>query len=350
MERRFELTEGYSISRVISGGWQLSDGHALKGPLDMDDAKKAFLSLVDEGFDTFDCADIYTGVENFIGEVTEERKKITGRDDIRVHTKFVPDMDALASVDYAYVERIVTRSLKRLRKERLDLVQFHWWDYGVPGYVETASHLVTLKNKGLIANIATTNYDTDHLEELLDAGIPVASNQIQYSVLDRRPERKMADLCLKRGVKLICYGSLAGGFLAEKWLGSPKPAGPKELDNRSLVKYSLVIEDSLGWDGYQKLLAMMKEIGESKGCSLSNVASGYVLRKAAVAAVIIGTRSSRHVESNKKIFSCDLTDDEVRRIDNFLDGYPVLAGEPFELERELGGKHRGIMKVNLADV
>ncbi|MDR1137136.1 MAG: aldo/keto reductase [Synergistaceae bacterium] len=350
MERRFELAKGYAISRVINGGWQLSDGHALKKPLDMEDAKKAFLSLADEGFDTFDCADIYTGVEDFIGGVVEERKKITGRDDIHVHTKFVPDMDALAAVDYAYVERIVTRSLKRLKKERLDLVQFHWWDYDVPGYVETASHLVTLKNKGLIANIGTTNFDTDHLRELLDGGIPVVSNQIQYSLLDRRPERKMAELCLKRGVRLICYGSLAGGFLAEKWLGAPKPAGPSALDNRSLVKYNLVIEDSLGWEGYQKLLAMLKEIGEDKGCSLSNAASSYVLNKAAVAAVIIGTRSSRHVEENKKIFSCELTDEETRRIDGFLNRYPILEGEPFELERELGGKHRNIMNMNLADV
>lgn len=348
-DKRFELTPGYTISRIINGGWQLSEGHALKSSLDMEDAKKAFVRLVEEGSDTFDCADIYTGVEDFIGGVVEERRKMTGRDDVKVHTKFVPDMDALASVDYPYVERIITRSLKRLRKERLDLVQFHWWDYDVPGCVETALHLVELQKKGLIANIGTTNFDTPRLGALLDAGVPVVSNQTQYSALDRRPERQMVAFCRERGVKLIGYGSLSGGFLSEKWLGKPKPEGPAALENRSLVKYSLVIEDSLGWEGYQKLLALFKEIGEAKGCSISNVASSYVLHKNCVAAVIVGTRSSRHVEANKKTFTCELSAQERARIDAFLDGYPILPGEPFELERELGGKHRNIMKMNLAD-
>ena len=347
--KRTVLKDGYTISRVINGGWQLSEGHALGNPLDMRDAKMAFARLADEGFDTFDCADIYTGVEEFIGQVVEERRRATGKDDIRVHTKFVPDMDALADVDYAYVERVVARSLKRLRKERLDLVQFHWWDYGVPGCVDTAMHLVKLKEKGLIANIGTTNFDTDRLRALLDAGVPVVSNQTQYSLLDRRPEKKMAALCRERGIKLIGYGSLSGGFLSERWLGAPRPAGVSDLENRSLVKYSLVIEDSLGWEGYQRLLALLKGMADAKGCSVSNLASSYVLHKEAVAAVIVGTRSSRHIESNKNIFTCTLSADDLQRIEAFLDGYPVLSGEPFELERELGGKHRNIMKMNLAD-
>ncbi len=55
-----------------------------------------------------------------------------------MHTKCVPDLDDLPRVDAAYVRRIVERSLDRLQVERLDLVQFHWWDYGVPGCVDAA--------------------------------------------------------------------------------------------------------------------------------------------------------------------------------------------------------------------
>ena len=345
--KRFQLTDDYSISRVINGGWQLSDGHALQQGNDLGDARNAFARLLDEGFNTFDCADIYTGVEAFIGELVKNRKAATGRDDIQVHTKFVPDNDALASIDRAYVERIITRSLQRLNKERLDLVQFHWWDYDVPGFVDTAGYLLDLKHQGLIANIATTNFDTPHLAALLDAGIPVVSNQIQYSLLDHRPEKAMVELCRQRGVKLICYGSLAGGFLAEKWLGQPRPA---RFENRSLVKYDLGIEDALGWDGYQVLLGQLKAMADEKGCSIANLAAAYVLNKAEVAAVIIGTRSSRHIDSNRRIFDSELTAEETKLLDELIASGPGMSGEPFELERLAGGKHREIMKMNLAEV
>ncbi len=342
-----KLTDDYSISRVINGGWQLSSGHALGDNTDLDDAHHAFTKLIDEGFTTFDCADIYTGVEEFIGRLVQERKHSTGKDDLQVHTKFVPDIDALAHIDQEYVERIITRSLKRLNKEQLDLVQFHWWDYAIPGYIETAGHLVALQKKGLIANIGTTNFDSAHLQELLDAGIPVVSNQIQYSLLDHRPEQQMTALCKQNNIKLICYGSLAGGFLAEKWLGQPQV---RQFENRSLVKYALVIEDTLGWAGYQVLLTMLKEIADSKNCSIANIASAYVLQKNAVAAVIVGTRSSRHIDSNKQIFTSELSPEEISRLDQFINRFPGLSGEPFALEREKGNKHREIMKMNLADI
>ena len=103
-----------------------------------------------------------------------------------------------------------------------------------------------LKEKGKIRNIGVTNFDTAHLKELVDAGIPVVSMQAQYSVFDRRTERKMLDYCKENDIKLLCYGTLSGGFLAEKWMGR-KAAEP---ETRSQVKYLQIIEDSLGWDGY----------------------------------------------------------------------------------------------------
>ena len=162
-------------------------------------------------------------------------------------------------------------------------MQYHWWDYEIKRYVEVAEHLVTLQKKGLIRNIACTNFDTPRLKDLLDAGIPVVSNQIQYSILDHRPEYEMVKLCKDRNVKLICYGSLSGGFLAEKWMNTLQP---KSFENRSLVKYSLIIEDTTGWDGYQTLLKMLQEMAQEKNCSVANIASAYVLKSEAVACVI----------------------------------------------------------------
>ena len=85
---RLQIDENYSIARVLNGCWQLSQGHSLDGPIDFNDVKKAFYELVDAGFTTFDCADIYTGAEEFIGEFIKEKKQDPNfsEDMIQVHT------------------------------------------------------------------------------------------------------------------------------------------------------------------------------------------------------------------------------------------------------------------------
>ncbi len=345
MERRIELREGYSISRVINGCWQLSRGHTIKGSLDMEDVMKAFHMLTEEGFTTFDCGDIYVGVEEFIGKFVNELRQGNGisPNDIQIHTKFVPDLDILSQVDFQYVERIVDRSLKRLNRDTLDMVQFHWWDYDVPGCLDTAGYLCRLKEKGKIRNISVTNFDTKHLAELVDAGIPVVSCQSQYSVFDRRVERQLLKYCRDHQIALLCYGTLSGGFLAEKWIG--KTMG--EPETRSQVKYLQIIDDSLGWEGYQQLLGILKQIADDHGVGISQVASQYILRQPGVAAAIVGIRNSRHVKDNARIFTFDLTQEEMDRINAFLQQFNNIPGEPYELERTDGSKYKSIIQMNL---
>lgn len=347
MVERFELAPGYSICRVLNGCWQLSNGHTLKGSLDLDDVMRAFRDLVERGFTTFDCADIYGRSEEFIGTLVQGLKDAEGpsaADKIQVHTKFVPDIDDLRTVDAAYVEAAVDRSLARLHKDALDLVQFHWWDYDIPGCVETALHLVDLQKKGKIRHIGVTNFDTDHLAELVDAGVPVVSMQAQYSVFDRRVERRMQAYCAEHGISLICYGTLAGGFLADAWRSIPEP--PAEPETRSQVKYLQVIDDSLGWEGYQGLLDVLAPIAEAHGVGVANVATRYVLAQRGVAAAIVGVRNSRHVAQNERIFSFELAEDEVARIRAYIGRFPTVDGEPFEQERTPGSKYRAIMRMN----
>lgn len=345
MTQRIELTEGYTINRVINGCWQLSQGHNLMGSLDMQDVMQAFHMLVERGFTTFDCADIYTGTEEFLGEFVNELKRGSGISphDIQIHTKFVPNINMLSQVDYQYTENIIDRSLRRLNRDVLDLVQFHWWDYDTPGCLDTAGHLYRLKEKGKIRNVGVTNFDTRHFAEIVEAGIPIVSIQTQYSVFDRRPEKALIEYCKTRNISLLCYGTIAGGFLSDKWLGRTVEAP----ETRSQVKYLQVIEDTLGWDGYQDLLILLKRIADRHDVNIANVAAKYILNQPGVGAAIIGVRNSRHVESNTKVFEFDLEDAEIDEIRSFLDGYPILSGEPFELERTIGSKYRNIMKMNL---
>ncbi len=344
---KITLDNGYTFSRVINGCWQLSAEHCLKGRLDFDDALKAFHMLKERGLTTFDCADIYTGVEEILGRFVEELKAMGGysHDDIQIHTKYVPDLNILDQVNFEYTEKVVDRSLMRMNRDCLDLVQFHWWDYEVPGMMETAFDLVKLQEKGKIRNIAMCNFDTEHLKQMVDAGIPVVSNQTQYSVFDRRPERALLPYSREHDVYSFCYGALAGGFLAERWIGVKR--SEFEPETRSHVKYLQIIEDSLGWDGYQKILLLLKEIADKYQVSISNVAVRYILNQPGVGAVMVGCRNSRHVEDNAKILSFNLTDEEMERISSFIGQYPMPEGEPFSLERTPGSRYRNIMKMNL---
>ena len=125
MQKKAQFKNGYTFNRVINGCWQLSAEHCLQGHLDYDDAIRAFHELVEQGFTTFDCADIYTGAEEVLGRFVTELKA-SGHyqeEDIQIHTKFVPDKDVLPVINMEYTEGIVDRSLKRMHREALDLVQ-----------------------------------------------------------------------------------------------------------------------------------------------------------------------------------------------------------------------------------
>jgi aryl-alcohol dehydrogenase-like predicted oxidoreductase len=342
---RFRLAPEYAISRVIKGGWQLAGGH---GPIDHEQALHDMLLYVEKGITTFDCADIYTGVERLIGEFLRRHRRAMRNGtlpQVQVHTKYVPDLDALSTLTQRDVQATVDRSLDRLGIERLDLVQFHWWDYDVPGYVETALHLNALRKAGKIKQLGVTNFDVAHLAELLEAGVPVVSNQVQYSVLDHRPEYAMVDFCRRNGMTLLCYGTVAGGFLSERYLDAPEPDLPCE--NRSLTKYALIIDEFGGWELFQQQLRTMKEIGLGHGVSLATVATRYILQKKGVGAAIVGARHARHLPETLRLFSFALSEEDMRTIERVTDQSQGPEGPIYGLERVTGGKHAAIMKYNL---
>ncbi len=336
-----ELAPGYRIQRIVRGGWQLAGGH---GEVLADEAVRDMQAFVDAGLNTFDGADIYAGVEALYGRFNA-MQLAAGRPPLQVHTKFVPDLDDLARVDEAYVRRIVTRSLERLHAERLDLVQFHWWDCAEPGLVRVAHILASLRGEGLIANLGATNFDTPHTAQMLDAGVPLVSMQVQYSLLDRRPERRLVPLAQERGFQLLCYGALAGGFLSDAWLGQPEPV---QISNRSLIKYKLVIDDSGGWGAFQQLLRLLRGIADRHGVSIAAVATRWVLQRAGVAAAIVGARYARHLPDTLSVFGFQLDEVDEARLAAHLEAHPGPDGDTYALERDKTGRHGRIMKYNLS--
>jgi aryl-alcohol dehydrogenase-like predicted oxidoreductase len=340
------LRPGYEISRVIRGGWQLAGGH---GSFDRNEAIEDFMAYSAAGISSFDCADIYTGVEELIGDFRVEYARRYGQAALRrikVHTKFVPDLDGLAKLTRSQVRASIDRSLKRLRAERLDLVQLHWWDYSVPGCIQAGAWLEELRVEGKIHLLGGTNFDTPHTEALLAAGVPLASMQVQYSLLDARPENRLVEACEGLAVKLLCYGTVAGGFLSDRWLGKPEPAPP--FENRSLTKYKLIIDDFGGWELFQSLLAALRRVADRYATDIATIASRAMLDRPAVAAVIVGARNRAHVAANVRISETSLTPTDRADIDAVLRFRQGPEGDTFTLERDRDGRHGSIMKYNLS--
>jgi aryl-alcohol dehydrogenase-like predicted oxidoreductase len=331
---------GYSISRIIKGGWHLAGDH---GGIDPRQAQIDMATFVDAGITTFDCADIYTGVEALIGEFRHRFPTHARR--VQVHTKFVPDLSDLVSLSRVQVEASIDRSLKRLKTQCLDLVQFHWWDYSVPRYVEVAFELQRLCQAGKIARIGITNFGTPQLRELIAAGIPIFSHQVQYSLIDDRPIRSMTALCQSHGIALLCYGTVCGGFLSERWLGRGRPGS--ELTNRSLIKYRLMIDEFGGWDLFQDLLLSLRRIAERHGVDIATVASRMILDRAQVAAVIVGAVNTSHLAAHQRIGDLQLDRDDDRSLQSVEAQRRSPAGDVYQLERDREGIHGRIMKYGL---
>ena len=335
------LRDGFEISQIIKGGWHLAGGH---GAIDATAAQRDMAAFVEAGITTFDSANIYTGVEQLIGDFRRNYPEHAKR--LQIFTKFVPDLGDLPNVDRHYVGSVIDRSLTRLGVEQLDAVQFHWWDYSVPGYVETALELERLRRTGKIGRVSVTNFDTPRLKQIVDAGVPVASHQLQYSLIDTRPELHMVDYCHARDIALLCYGTVAGGFLSERWLGHPEPSC-EALANRSLVKYKLILDDFGGWESFQRLLAVLQQIATRHESDIASVATRAILDRRGVTAAIVGATNTAHLPAHTKIATLVLTDEDQTLLTDGWREKAGLLGDVYTLERDRAGRHGRIMKYEL---
>ena len=219
MDKRFyQLAPDMTICRIVNGMWQVAGGH---GDINRQKAIQDMSTYHDQGFTTWDLADIYGPAENFIGEFRRHLMKSDGNnelDKVRALTKWVPRP---STITRSMTKNSIESSIRRMDVNHLDLLQFHWWDYNNPYYMDALKYLSELKDSGSIKHLGLTNFDTEHLQIILDSGIQLVSNQIQYSIIDRRPEVRMIPLCSKYNIKLLTYGTICGGLLSEKYLGKP---------------------------------------------------------------------------------------------------------------------------------
>lgn len=318
MERR-ELAEGFGICSLLNGMWQVSGAH---GRIDPHQALLAMFRYVDAGLSTWDLADHYGPAEDLIGAFRQQWQVQRPEQPMPIQalTKWVPRPQRMTR---QIVTDNIQLALRRMQVSCLDAMQFHWWDYSMPAYLDALKFMMELQTQGKIQHLALTNFDTEHLGIILEEGIPIVSNQVQFSVVDRRPLVSMIPFCRARGIKLLAYGTLCGGLLAEKYLGQPEPRG--SLETASLRKYKNMIDAWGGWALFQDLLALLHNIAEKHSANaqvkfrIPHVAIRYILDQPQVAGVIIGARLSisEHIQENLQVFQLQLDDTDRAAIDQF---------------------------------
>ena len=313
---KLQFTSDLRICRILNGMWQVSGAH---GRIDPGAAIQSMFSYLDTGFTTWDLADHYGPAEDFIGEFRRQLAASHGEEALfgsPAFTKWVPRPGRMTR---QLVEENVAVSLRRMDVEMLDLLQFHWWEYQDTGYLDALVYLSQLRDEGKIRHLGLTNFDTEHLKRILDQGITVVSNQVQYSLIDRRPEVQMIRTCQEHDVQLLAYGTLCGGLMSERYLGQPEP-GRGSLNTASLGKYKQMVDEWGDWVLFQELLSTLKGIGDKHGVSIANIAVRYILDRPTVAGVIIGVRLgvTDHRADNARVFELSLDVEDHDRIQAVL--------------------------------
>lgn len=326
---RFNDNSPTQFSPFICGCYSLAGGHGYIYERDFTDAMELYSRA---GFSTFDTADIYGPSEGtcgkFLANWQSMKESNPSLPQVNIFTKFVPNVFS-NKPNFAYVERSVQKSLSAIGVPKLDLVQLHWWDYSMKGMLDVALSLAELREKGLITSIGTTNMSTEALAKIVDAGVPVVCNQVQCSLLDRRPLGQMLSYCKERDIKLFAYGTLTGGVLTNRYLSRDLV-----LKTSSLRMYSRILKEAGGEKYWRMLLGVLSEVANRKAVSIATISLRWVMQQGPFYP-IVGMTSGDHFEDNLKAFSITLDETDLAQINEILQESKGPKGDCYELERNI---------------
>ncbi|RSM05379.1 hypothetical protein CDV31_009617 [Fusarium ambrosium] len=320
------------LPRIFSGLWQMSS--AAWGSAPTSKIFEQFSTHVQTGFTAFDMADHYGDAEVIFGRFWS---LYPHKDAIFTATKYC--IFHHVDITREAVQADVSERCQRLQQDKIDLLQFHWQFWDDPGYLDALRYLQEDRRVGMIG---LCNFNTQHLLRAIESGVHVHTNQVQFSLIDSRPVEKMGEACKRHGVKLLTYGTLCGGFLAEKWLNKPEPDVYSASITPSQRKYHGIISNWGGWELFQRLLRTLDGIAKKRDVTISNVATRWVLDFPYVGAVIIGARMgvSEHTSDNQATFGWSLDDQDRAAIEEVLE--KSNRKEVFKTMGDCGGEYRTI--------
>ncbi len=275
-----------------------------------DDVRGAFRASLAAGVTLFDTAEVYGrrgSSERILGRLAGELdEESAGGERPFVATKYMPLPWRWRAGD---VTRALRASLRRLGLERVDLYQIHWPVVPArPRLGQWMEGLVRAHGEGLVASVGVSNFDaelTRRAHELLSrAGIPLASNQLPYSLLDRHIEHEgLLDACRELDMTVIAYSPIAEGLLTGKYTPDDRPAGYRGWRLRKKVVQ------------VQPIVEALREIGERhEGKTPSQVALRWLIQKGTLP--IPGAKTAQQATDNAGALGWELTEEEMAALDD----------------------------------
>ncbi|OSS52959.1 hypothetical protein B5807_02373 [Epicoccum nigrum] len=322
--------KAFELPRLFSGLWQLSSPSW--GSASQSQMMTQFMEYISNGFTAFDMADHYGDAEVIFGQM---RSSLSDTETVFGATKYC--IFHQTTINAEVVRANITERCQRMSAEHIDLLQFHWQDYEDHQYIDA---LRFLQQDERVRQLGLCNFDTERLQEIVGEGIDIVTNQVQFSLIDARPRFKMGEICARHNVKLLTYGTLCGGFLADKWLGKHEPQLFGAESTPSQRKYFEMIQTWGDWDLFQTLLQVLRNVADKHDVSISNVATRWVLDFPYVGAVIVGARMgvSEHMEDNLKTYGWHLDSEDQRNIEAVLE--KSRREEIFKTMGDCGSEYR----------
>jgi len=294
------------ISPLGIGTWQWGDRliWAYKNTHTDEDIQAAFQASLQGGVNWFDTAEVYgRGVsERLVGNALRSTSQ-----PVLVASKFFPFPWRLTKKQ---LQSALKGSLERLGVPCVDLYQIHWPFPPVP--VETwADALAEAVHAGLARSVGVSNYNLEQMQRtekvLNQHGVPLASNQVHYSLLNRRVERSgLLDYCIKNEITLIAYSPLEKGMLSGKYSSQNLPAGAR----RRMYTAAYMKKN-------EPVLQLVSQLARSYGKTPSQVALNWVICKGAVP--IPGAKNARQAEDDVGALGWQLTPGEIAALDQVSD-------------------------------
>ena len=314
---RFGQTD-LDVSTICFGTWQFSGEWGSSEEKESTDAMRRALDL---GINFFDTAQAYGfgASEQLVGKALEPEIK-SRREEIVLATKggLRPEGDGVvrdASRDW--LRKGVEDSLRFLRTDYIDLYQVHWPDENTLAE-ETAGALQEMVEEGRIRYVGVSNFDAPQMAEF-EKFRKLDGLQPPYHLFRREIEDGILPYCQEHGVGVLVYGPIAHGLLS----GNMTP--DTQLDEDDWRASSPLFQGDNFRTNLEKV-EQLRQFAEERGHTVPQLAVAWTLANPAVDVAIVGARRPDHIDGTAPAADIDLSEDELRRIDDIMQGAVMVGG------------------------
>ncbi len=206
-------------------------------------------------------------------------------------------------------------SLRRLKTDYIDLYQIHWADPATP-IAETMEAVAELMQEGKIRAAGVCNYSAGQVEEALKT-VKLASNQVPYSMINRKIEDDVIPQAIKAGMQILPYSPLQRGLLTGKIKPGHKFTGYDTRKNNNYFSDENIKRAN-------DLLDKIKPIAEKHNATLAQLVLNWTANQEGIGCVLSGARNAQQVKDNVQAMSFTLTDEEINLITRYSDSFTLV--------------------------